>query len=101
MPKRWRCSDRMPCDNLIELLRWSNDDLWAVGRFLADPDMMKHLGGPQSREQIVDQHERYLDAGASGTGQMFKIVLGPAADAIGNGYWTRPGVRTSSMRRAG
>jgi RimJ/RimL family protein N-acetyltransferase len=73
---------------MIELLPWSNDDLWAVDRFLSDPEMMKHLGGPQSREQIVDQHERYLDTAASGTGQMFKIVLSPATDAIGNiGYW--------------
>jgi RimJ/RimL family protein N-acetyltransferase len=80
----------MPCDNMIELLPWSNDDLWAVGRFLSDPEMMKHLGGPQSREQIVDQHERYLETGASGTGQMFKIVLRPATDAIGNiGYWDK------------
>jgi RimJ/RimL family protein N-acetyltransferase len=75
---------------MIELMPWSNDDLWAVGRFLSDPEMMKHLGGPQSREQIVDQHERYLGSAASGTGQMFKIVLSPATDAIGNiGYWDK------------
>jgi RimJ/RimL family protein N-acetyltransferase len=75
---------------MIELVPWSNDDLWAVTRFLSDPEMMKHLGGPQSREQIVDQHERYLVTGASGTGQMFKIVLSPATDAIGNiGYWDK------------
>ena len=50
----------------------------------------KHLGGAQSREQIVDQHERYLDTAASGTGRMFKIVLSPATDAIGNiGYWDK------------
>ena len=53
---------------MIELLPWSNDDPWAVARFLSDPEMMKHLGGPQSREQVVGQHERYLDTAASGTG---------------------------------
>jgi len=75
---------------MIELLPWSNDDLWAVHKFLSDPEMMEHLGGPQSPEQIVDQHKRYLDAGVSGTGQMFKIVLSPATDAIGNiGYWEK------------
>lgn len=75
---------------MIELLPWSNDDLWAVDRFLSDPEMMKHLGGPQSREQIVDQHQRYLHTAESDTGQMFKIVLNRATDAIGNiGYWDK------------
>ena len=75
---------------MIELLPWSDDDLWAVERFLSDSEMMKHLGGPQSREQIVQQHERYMNADASGTGQMFKIVLSPATDAIGSiGYWDK------------
>jgi RimJ/RimL family protein N-acetyltransferase len=74
----------------IALLPWSDDDLWAVERFLTDPEMMRHLGGPQSHEQVLDQHERFLDAGKSGTGQMFKIVLRPASDAIGNiGYWDK------------
>jgi len=75
---------------MIQLLPWSNDDLWAVDRFLSDPEMMKHLGGPQSREQIVNQHRRSLETAASGTGQMFKIVLSPATDAIGQiGYWDK------------
>jgi RimJ/RimL family protein N-acetyltransferase len=75
---------------MTELLPWSNDDLWAVERFLCDPEMMKHLGGAQTREQAVDQHERYLATADSGAGQMFKIVLGPATEAIGNiGYWDK------------
>jgi RimJ/RimL family protein N-acetyltransferase len=74
----------------IELLPWSVDDLWAVERFLTDLEMMQHLGGPQSREQALEQHERFLDAGRSGTDQMFKIVLPPGSDAIGNiGYWDK------------
>jgi RimJ/RimL family protein N-acetyltransferase len=80
----------MPCHTVIDLLPWSNDDLWAVERFLSDPEMMRHLGGPQSREQIVGQHERYLDTTASSKGQMFKIVLSPATAAIGSiGYWDK------------
>lgn len=74
----------------IELLPWSDDDLWAVERFLGDPEMMQHLGGPQSREQILDQHVRYLDADTSGTGEMFKVVLSHTLGAIGNiGYWDK------------
>ena len=75
---------------VIELLPWSDGDLWAVDRFLSDPKMMQHLGGPQGREQVVNQHKRYLETAASGTGQMFKIVLSPATEAIGSiGYWVR------------
>lgn len=75
---------------MIELLPWSDDDLWAVDRFLSDPEMMQHLGGAQSHEQVVNQHKRYLETATSGTGQMYKIVLSPANDAIGSiGYWDR------------
>jgi RimJ/RimL family protein N-acetyltransferase len=74
----------------IALLPWSDDDLWAVERFLTDPEMMRHLGGPQSREQALEQHKRFLEAGRSGTDQMFKVVLSAASDVIGNiGYWDR------------
>lgn len=72
----------------IELLAWADDDLWAVERFLGDPEMMRHLGGAQSRQQILDQHARFLDAEKSGTGVMFKVVLRDTLGAIGNvGYW--------------
>jgi hypothetical protein len=30
---------------MIELLPWSDDDLWVVERCLSDPGMMEHLGG--------------------------------------------------------
>src|ERR1700736_2396004 len=75
---------------MIELQPWSEDDLPTVERFLADPEMMKHLGGPQSHEQVLDAHRRFLDAAKSGTGRMFKVVLLPASDVVGTiGYWER------------
>jgi RimJ/RimL family protein N-acetyltransferase len=75
---------------MIELLPWSDDDLWVAEQLLSDPVMMKHLGGPQSHEQILDAHKRFLDTGASGKGAMFKVVLGPAPDVVGNiGYWDK------------
>jgi RimJ/RimL family protein N-acetyltransferase len=74
----------------IELLPWSEGDLWAVERFLGDPEMMRHLGGAQGREQILEAHQRFLDAERSGTGEMFKVVLSHTTDAIGNiGYWDK------------
>jgi RimJ/RimL family protein N-acetyltransferase len=75
---------------MIELLPWSDDDLWVAERLLTDPVMMEHLGGPQSHEQILDAHRRYLDTGVSGKGAMFKIVLGPVPDVVGSiGYWDK------------
>jgi RimJ/RimL family protein N-acetyltransferase len=50
--------------------------------------MTQHLGGPQSRAKILEAHQRFLDTGTSGAGQMFKVVLEPASDVIGNiGFW--------------
>lgn len=75
---------------MIDLQPWSDDDLWVVERFLSDPEMMEHLGGPQSREQILNAHQRFLNTGTSGAGRMFKVTLGPGSDVIGNiGFWDK------------
>ena len=75
---------------MIELVPWSDGDLWVVERFLSDPEMMEHLGGAQSHEQIVDAHSRYLDTGRSGAGGMFTVVVGPDSLVAGNiGYWDK------------
>jgi RimJ/RimL family protein N-acetyltransferase len=75
---------------VIDLQPWSDDDLWVVERFLSDPGMMEHLGGPQSRAMILEAHQQFLKTGASGAGRMFKVVLGPAWDVIGNiGFWDK------------
>ena len=45
---------------MIEFRLMSEDDFPLTERFLSDPEMMRHLGGPQSHEQIVATHRRYL-----------------------------------------
>lgn len=52
---------------MIEFQLMSEDDFPLTERFLSDPEMMRHLGGPQSYEQIVAAHRRYLDGIAAGT----------------------------------
>lgn len=75
---------------MIELVPWSETDLWVVERCLSDAEMMRHLGGPQSQEQIVDAHSRYLGAGASGSGGMFTVVQRANSEIVGNiGYWAK------------
>ena len=52
--------------------------------------MMQHLGGPEPPEKIAERHQRYLQVGAKGSGQMFKIVETESGEAVGSiGYWPR------------
>ena len=74
----------------IELQRWSDDDLPLLKKLLGDPEMMKYLGGPESEEQIVQRNQRYARHPETGTAHMFKIVWGPASEAVGSiGFWER------------
>jgi len=67
---------------------WSDADLPLLEKLLGDADMMKHLGGPESPEQIRQRHERYLHLPE--TDHMFTIVLRGGSDAVGNiGYWEK------------
>ena len=69
---------------------WGEGDLGLLKRLMGDPAMTAHLGGPESREQIRERHERYCRVGGSGTGRMFAIVVGPERVAAGSvGYWER------------
>jgi RimJ/RimL family protein N-acetyltransferase len=67
---------------------WSENDLPLLEKLLGDPDMMAHLGGPESQEQIRRRHQRYLRLPATGPDHMFKIMWG--SEAVGNtGYWEK------------
>ena len=74
----------------IQLLPWSEGDLSLLEKLLGDPEMMEHLGGPESQEQILRRHQRYIHLPESGTDHMFKIVWGPSGEGVGNvGYWRK------------
>jgi RimJ/RimL family protein N-acetyltransferase len=65
----------------VRLEPWEEGDLPLLQGLVGDPAMMEHLGGPETPEQIVSRHARYLAAPAA-----FKIV----ADGVGAGwigYW--------------
>src|SRR5689334_22902563 len=58
-------------------------------RLMGDPDMTKHLGGPETPEKIRERHQRYLTDDPA-TGGMFVIVVGAARVAAGSiGYWEK------------
>jgi RimJ/RimL family protein N-acetyltransferase len=72
----------------VNLRPWSEDDLPLLHQLLGDPDMMAHLGGPETPEQIQKRHQRYLHLPE--TDHMFVILWGPNSEAAGNiGYWEK------------
>jgi RimJ/RimL family protein N-acetyltransferase len=72
----------------LNLQPWSEDDLPLLEKLLGDPDMMAHLGGPESPEQILQRHLRYMRLPE--TDHMFKLVWGPNSDAVGSiGFWEK------------
>jgi RimJ/RimL family protein N-acetyltransferase len=72
----------------VALQDWSEEDLPLLHKLLGDSGMMAHLGGPESPEQIVQRHQRYLRLPE--TDHMFKIVWGTQSEAVGSiGYWEK------------
>ncbi|MEU8506208.1 GNAT family N-acetyltransferase [Streptomyces brevispora] len=70
---------------------WSDSDLELLRRANA-PELMDHLGGPESEEQLINRHGRYaaLSADRTGRGRMFRIALTGEDEAVGAiGFWER------------
>ncbi len=73
---------------MITLEPWAEDDLDLLRRANA-PELMVHLGGPETDEQIVARHQRYL-TGDTFTGQVYSIRLQPGGERVGTiGYWDK------------
>ena len=63
----------------LELLRRNNS-----------PEMMRHLGGPETEEQVLTRHRRYAELPGRGGGRMYRIVLAREAEVAGAiGFWER------------
>jgi RimJ/RimL family protein N-acetyltransferase len=73
----------------IRIEPWGEGDLDLLRR-INTPEMKRHLGGPETEEQVVARHERYVRAVGSGEGCMFRVVLLPDDEPVGSiGYWKR------------
>lgn len=69
---------------------WSESDLELLQKLLCDPEMTAHLGGPETPEQILRRHQRYLHLPEGGTDHMFRIVHSPDGEGVGSvGYWRK------------
>jgi RimJ/RimL family protein N-acetyltransferase len=73
----------------VRLEPWGEDDLPLVEKLMGDPEMTKHLGGPESPEKLAERQARYLRATDS-KARMFKIVDEATGEAVGSvGYWEK------------
>ncbi|WP_328537354.1 GNAT family N-acetyltransferase [Streptomyces sp. NBC_00344] len=77
----------------VRIEPWSQSDLDLLRQMNA-PELMDHLGGPETEEQLLVRHERYVamsaGAGTTGAGTMFRIVELPGGVPVGTiGYWER------------
>ncbi|NEN85514.1 GNAT family N-acetyltransferase [Paenibacillus elgii] len=73
----------------VRIEPWAEADLDLLYR-LNTPEMLEHLGGPETEEQLLARHKRYVEIERKGTGRMFGILLLPSLEAVGNiGYWER------------
>ena len=69
---------------------WSVEDLPLIQKLMSDTDVMAHLGGPETPEQIERRNKRYAHLSEDGVDQMFKIVLASNAEPVGKiGYWKK------------
>ena len=67
---------------------WSEEDLPLLAKLLGDPEMMQHLGGPETTVQIQNRHQRYLNLPA--TDRMYAIHLEYEPDPVGSiGFWEK------------
>ncbi|GAA4153943.1 GNAT family N-acetyltransferase [Phytohabitans flavus] len=69
----------------VRLVPWSADDLSLLRR-INTPRMREHVGGPETDEEVVARHQRYL---ALEDGRMFRIELASGEAAGSVAFWSR------------
>ncbi|MFI7487975.1 GNAT family N-acetyltransferase [Micromonospora echinaurantiaca] len=72
----------------VRIEPWREGDLDLLRRLNA-PEIRAHTGGPETDEQVLARHERYVRFGDTGKGCMYAVLL-PDGAAVGSvGYWER------------
>ncbi|WP_029259576.1 MULTISPECIES: GNAT family N-acetyltransferase [unclassified Microbacterium] len=70
----------------LRLRIWSENDLELL-RAANTPEMTAHLNGPETEDEIVGRHARYLRLVASGEARMFVIEDGEGRSLGSIGHW--------------
>jgi RimJ/RimL family protein N-acetyltransferase len=72
----------------IRLEPWAEEHLPLLEKLLGHAEMMEHLGGSETLEQIQKRHHRYLHLPE--TDQMFAIYVEGEPEPVGSiGYWEK------------
>ncbi|NEA34545.1 GNAT family protein [Streptomyces sp. SID13031] len=69
---------------MVTLAPWSAADFWLLER-CNSPEMTAYLGGPETAEQLVSRHARYVENAFPG--QMCVIITAEGNAAGSIGYW--------------
>src|SRR4051794_26703664 len=69
---------------MVQLVPWSADDFWLLER-CNTPEMTAYLGGPETAEQLVTRHHRYVANESAGGMYTIRTSEGETAGSIG--YW--------------
>ncbi|GGW91654.1 GNAT family N-acetyltransferase [Streptomyces noursei] len=82
----------------VRIEPWTDGGLDLLRRANA-PEMTRHLGGPETEEQVARRHRRYL--AGEGPGRMYRVLLLPEGEAVGTvGFW-EPQWRGEAVYEAG
>ncbi len=74
---------------MIRLESWADEEAYIeLLRRMNAPEMTRHLGGPETEEQLIARHKRYLKVNQAGSGRMCRTVWLPTFETVGAiGYW--------------
>jgi len=72
----------------ITLRDYAQDDFWLTEALESDPEVMKDLGGPTPKEQILQKHNKRLKGALEGKVWWFVIIPEKSARPVGTiGIW--------------
>lgn len=76
----------IPERGAVRIEPWGKEDLPLLEKALGDPEMTRHIGGPENREKIAERQSRYERAGS----RQLKIVDEATGEGVGwVGYWEK------------
>ncbi|HEX6552829.1 MAG TPA: GNAT family N-acetyltransferase [Ktedonobacteraceae bacterium] len=91
MPASSKTQSDMSDQSAVRLEPWGEGDLALLKKLMGDPEMTRHLGGPESDEQITARHANFLRLTEEGSARVCKIVLQATSEAVGSVvYWEHP-----------
>jgi RimJ/RimL family protein N-acetyltransferase len=70
----------------VRIEPWGEGNIGLLEQCLMDPEMMRHLGGPETAEKVAERQAKYEQPGS----RQFKIVDEATGEGAGwVGYWDR------------